>query len=281
MVFESSRRLLVMLACLVALGCAQPAAGSGAADAAGLEDASAATDAGAPLGCPGLTGSYPGPLGIDPWADLTGLRDQALRDALYQRVMDHTWLTYADARRAMLSTDGGIDVHQGQVECVYTGRLVDAVGATSNGINVEHTWPQSEGAQAEPAASDLHHLFPADGEANLRRASLPFAYTDCDRSSTCLWSLAGSKIGAITGGGQRVFEDRAETRGDIARAHFYFAVRYQMRIDAFEESALRCWNFSDPPDAVERSRNDAIEAIQHNRNPFVDRPDLVEAIGDF
>ncbi len=282
---KNSSALLTALLSLAMVGCERPTASGGDPDAGAIEDAAVAgADSGmlpaAPEGC-ALAGGFPVPAGADPWSGLNGLKDQALRDALYQRIKDHTALTYNDARRAMLSPDGGIDVHGGKIECVYTGRLVDAVGATSNGINVEHSWPQNEGAQTLPAESDLHHLFPADSEANLRRGSLPFTFTDCDQTASCLWSLAGSKIGPITGGSLRVFEDRPETRGDLARAHFYFAVRYQMSIDAYEEQALRCWNWADPPDALERARNDAIEAIQHNRNPFVDRPDLVQAIADF
>ncbi len=51
--------------------------------------------------------------------------------------------------------------------------------------------------------------------------------------------------------------------------------------DAMQEAALRAWNDSDPPDALEQARNDAIEGYQKNRNPFVDRPDFVAKISDF
>ncbi|MFZ5949748.1 MAG: endonuclease, partial [Candidatus Rifleibacteriota bacterium] len=37
----------------------------------------------------------------------------------------------------------------------------------------------------------------------------------------------------------------------------------------------------DPVDEEEKARNDRIENIQHNRNPFVDRPDFVDQISDF
>jgi endonuclease I len=39
-------------------------------------------------------------------------------------------------------------------------------------------------------------------------------------------------------------------------------------------------NADDPPHAVERDRNDRVEALTHTRNVFTDRPDLVARIHD-
>jgi endonuclease I len=78
-----------------------------------------------------------------------------------------------------------------------------------------------------------------------------------------------------------VFEVRPGFRGDIARAHFYFAVRYDLNIPPAEEVVLREWHCADPPDLEELIRNDLVENAQQNRNPFVDRPRLVDAISDF
>ena len=74
---------------------------------------------------------------------------------------------------------------------------------------------------------------------------------------------------------------RPERRGDIARAQFYMAVRYDMPLEDEMEAALRSWNDADPPDAREQARNDAVEDGQGNRNPFVDRPDFVSRITDY
>ncbi|HEY3448407.1 MAG TPA: endonuclease [Myxococcales bacterium] len=259
---------------------ALPDAAGDAPDAAGLPDAGeqdgGSSDAGA---CPGQ-GGYPA---VDPahaYADLEGLRDQALRDALFGLVKDHVSLTYNDARRAIRDT---VDNHGGQLECIYTGLTLEAATAFTSGMNVEHTWPQSEmGAALAQGEADLNHLFPSESDFNLRRSSWPFADTACDARGDCLWSKGGSNIDYAPGStSDRIVEVRPERRGDVARAHFYFSVRYELPIDAAEERVLRCWNWSDPPDAEERARNGRVEAIQTKRNPFVDRPDFVERIADF
>jgi hypothetical protein len=41
------------------------------------------------------------------------------------------------------------------------------------------------------------------------------------------------------------------------------------------QEILKQWNELDPPSEVEKLRNDTVEKIQGNRNPFVDYPKLV------
>lgn len=214
----------------------------------------------------------------DRWAPVEGLSGTALEEALRGMISGHTALSYDDARDEIFSS---IDVVNGVIECIYTGRTTRPDGTRTPGdFNTEHSWPQSDGADVAPRRSDLHHLFPADATANSRRGNLDFGDTACAGSS-CKWNGGGSELGPPPGGGGDVFEVRMAYRGDIARAHFYFAVRYGLSISRSEETVLRRWNDEDPPSERERARNDAIEAIQHNRNPFVDRPDFVDRIGDF
>jgi endonuclease I len=44
---------------------------------------------------------------------------------------------------------------------------------------------------------------------------------------------------------------------------------------------LRQWHANDPVDSGEIAKNDLIQRIQGNRNPFIDHPEWVEKIGDF
>ena len=57
--------------------------------------------------------------------------------------------------------------------CVVLGPGDASKEADARGINAEHLWPQSMGADAEPLKSDLHHLFPARQQVNSSRGNLP------------------------------------------------------------------------------------------------------------
>ena len=41
---------------------------------------------------------------------------------------------------------------------------------------------------------------------------------------------------------------------------------------------LRTWAANDPVSAKEIARNNAVQAYQHNRNPFIDYPILIELL---
>jgi endonuclease I len=90
-----------------------------------------------------------------------------------------------------------------------------------------------------------------------------------------------SKMGAIPIAPGDYFEPPRDHKGNVARAIFYFSMRYGLTIDREEESYLRQWHQADPVDGEELARNDRIEEIQGNRNPFIDHPDLINQIANF
>lgn len=147
-------------------------------------------------------------------------------------------------------------------------------------MNIEHTWPQSRFSNRFPKdtqKSDMHHLFPSDSKLNSVRGSFWFGEVDHEKQPL---ACGQSKIGTWNGSGV-FFEPPAAHKGNVARALMYFSVRYQMPIDAAEESLLKRWNKADPVDADESARNDAIQKLQGNRNPFIDFPELADSISDF
>lgn len=148
-------------------------------------------------------------------------------------------------------------------------------------LNCEHTWPQSKFTGRFPnemQKSDLHHLYPTDSKANSIRGNHEFGEVENESSDLCGTSAVGSDV--QTGSGH-YFEPPAEHKGNVARALFYFSVRYQIPISDRQERTLRQWHNADPVDAEENFRNDEIHTVQGNRNPFVDMPELVGRISDF
>lgn len=74
---------------------------------------------------------------------------------------------------------------------------------------------------------------------------------------------------------------RKEIRGEASRAYLYMSFLYKIPLKENLENSLRKWHFEDPPGEWEEKRNDLIEVVQGNRNPFIDQPELVERVSDF
>ena len=167
---------------------------------------------------------------------------------------------------------------------VYCNREEAATGndPASTDINCEHTWPQSKFTKSFPTElqkSDMHHLFPADSKANGVRGNFDFAEVNSNGNlKNCSASASGA---SVTSGGSNYFEPPVEHRGNVARALFYFAVRYKISMSKDQETFLRKWNEQDPVDDAEMARNDAIEKLQGDRNPFIDYPNLAQDISKF
>jgi endonuclease I len=184
---------------------------------------------------------------------------------------DYRNLGYTYARDNMYAD---IDNQNGNVTCVYTGRVSTfntRSGANSNSMNCEHTWPQSFYNSNEPERADIHHLFPTDAGTNSRRSNHPFGIV-----TNPSWTGGGSKYGGS------VFEPRDEHKGAAARAMLYFAIRYQDYgnfIDA-QEGILKNWHTTFKPTAWDILRNEKIFSYQKNRNPFVDHPEIIERMNN-
>lgn len=151
-------------------------------------------------------------------------------------------------------------------------------------INCEHTWPQSKFTSAYPTEmqkSDLHHLFPSDSKANSIRGNDNFTEVTSDNGDLSNMDCSSSKFGNSTTASNDGFEPPLTHKGNVARALFYFSVRYKMPIPQAEEEVLRRWNDLDPVDQDEMDRNEAIQAVQGNRNPFIDFPTLANDINKF
>ncbi|MCF8241686.1 MAG: endonuclease [Melioribacteraceae bacterium] len=206
---------------------------------------------------------------------------EELKSTLTGIIDNHYSLGYTAARDNMYAS---IDNHGGSVECVYTGRTAEfntRAGANENSFNCEHTIPQSFFDSNEPMRSDIFHLYPTDVNANSRRSNYDFGIV----TSGITWQEGGSKLGK-NAQNLTVFEPRDVHKGDVARSHFYFMIRYDGSYDGYQnsqvlEEVFRQWHLSDTVDVGEKNRNQAIYNLQNNRNPFIDHPELVERIPKF
>lgn len=212
--------------------------------------------------------------------------DKGIRRQLHQVVsQSHSALDYTSARKKLLG-----DIHLERdgkgyyVEDVYChqqfrNRVGPGQIPPHEQINVEHTWPQSRfnrGESKSTQKSDLHHLFPTNSQANSTRGNHIFAdVRGSEPTNNCDDSAIGRAEGTIA------FMPPEDHKGNVARALFYFAVRYNLNISELEEFYLRQWHLFDPVDSAEIARNDEIEKIQGNRNPFIDNPELVGSIRNF
>lgn len=201
---------------------------------------------------------------------------------------EHRAIGYRGARKVLFGKIHLKEDSQGYyVEDVYCRkkirRSVTNIGPNvipkNSIINCEHTWPQSRFNRSFSKGlqkSDLHHLYPTDSRANSTRGNNEFAEVDGEELSDC----DGSYVGVEKWQGA-YFEPPNEHKGNVARALFYFSVRYKLKISAQEEEYLRRWHTLDPVDQDEIERNDLIQKVQGNRNPFIDYPELVQSISNF
>lgn len=233
-----------------------------------------------------------------------GLNGPALKNALHNIIDGHSVISYSALYNVFVNTDNKgnnivWDIYSdnpfGNPPYVYyfTNPADQCGQYDSEGdcYNKEHSWPQSWfNSSSIPIYSDLFNVYPTDGWVNNKRGNLP--YGEVNNAS---WtSQNGSKIGSCVypGYSGQVFEPIDEYKGDIARSYFYITVRYMGEDGSWPGSAqttgaelkpwaynmMYDWHKNDPVSQKETDRNDAIHALQNNRNPFIDHPDWVDSI---
>ncbi|MCB9061310.1 MAG: endonuclease [Halobacteriovoraceae bacterium] len=205
----------------------------------------------------------------------------------------HRVFSYQDARRILFGTlflekdELGIFLKDNYCNIIYRESSFKEApigkGKIPNHhfINCEHIWPQSKFNKTfskDMQKSDLHHLLPVSSYANSTRGNYPFAEVEeVLNEHLC----SPSSFGYDVESNQSSYEPPSHIKGDIARAMFYFSIKYNSPIDQYQEAVLRKWNQIDPVSSHEMIRNNLIYKIQYTRNPFIDIPALVDIIKDF
>lgn len=215
----------------------------------------------------------------------------SLHDVIYHTVDTN----YASMQRYHLTADKDPENSE-NILLFYTGQSVPTkmtakgyirYGDGENDIQREHVWPQSRfrvygsmdgtyGKAENPGpATDIYNVRPCMGYVNENRSNY-FYDTPVNPSE----------------GDYEPFDPKYATgvedyRGDMARIIFYVATRYE-KLEIIEASTdstganshtfgrlstLLKWNLEYAVQEREKIRNDAVQELQGNRNPFVDHPE--------
>ena len=178
--------------------------------------------------------------------------------------------------------------------------------AKSNGMWVHSNYTDIkyyvDGSNYVGGGSDLYHVRPCTSAVNTARGDSRFVeFSDSDKSSGNLITMGdGGKYNLLCD--KKEFssysEPADEFKGDIARIIMYVYIHYAKfgtynwddycgqlsyrevmgRPTDSEQDVNKMlvrWNELDPVSETEKLRNETVEGIQGNRNPFVDYPHLM------
>ena len=205
--------------------------------------------------------TYQGTYYDDVDLELTG---SALKAVLRELLQDthKKYTSYKDCKTMLPDIDEDL-TNSNNMILFYTGQSIVKSQDLNNDWNREHVWPKSLGWFEETyAGSDLHHIRPCKPSVNSSRGN--------------------KKFGTTTNGNYYCPDDAY--KGDVARIIFYLMVAYNEADNysftsvAQSLTMLLDWNELDPVSELEIVRNDKIEVIQGNRNPFIDYPELADQI---
>lgn len=170
------------------------------------------------------------------------------------------------------------------VDAIYKNDRIDDVtnicstSCPTGAWNREHCYALSLGTPALVTSSpgpgtDAHHIRAADVTFNADRGNRLYADGEGDAGNVGIYWYPGD-----------------EWKGDIARMMMYMYVRYTTRCLATNVGSGPAtynvdmpnifleWNEEDPVSQFEKNRNNVLQGIQGNRNPFIDNPYLATMI---
>lgn len=208
---------------------------------------------------------------------------------LHNKINPHLQQFYSNYGTKMVSIFAARDTTGDQrvLTCVYSGEekiYTEPFDWTATGYSREHSychdWMPTNPASGLPEYDDYHHLFPTNqNNANVIRSNYPLGEV-----VTASFTYLGCKLGTNVNG-QVVFEPRDAQKGDAARALMYEATCYNSVSGnnwsfpnpistsipyGQDQDLLKRWHYQDPPSSYEIARNDFVDSLQNNRNPFID-----------
>ena len=222
----------------------------------------------------------------------------ALKTALYNLIKNHKQISYGSGTSstwgAFYTTDAVIENGQRRVLDMYSNekRYFGSKGSAVSGMNIEHSVAKSWwGGGKNNAYCDLHHLNPSDQNANSRKSNYPLG-----ELTSVSWDNGVTFVGKanIDGSSQNAYEPCDEYKGDFARTFMYMFTCYQdltweytwmnyenstyPTLKPWAVELLLKWHKQDPVSEKEVNRNNAVHAVQGNRNPYIDYPQLADYV---
>lgn len=228
------------------------------------------------------------------YASLKGKKGAELKTAVHEIIKKADVLDYGSGSghtwEGFYSTDR---LDNGQVVDRYSNdvRYFGNAGSVVSGMNIEHSFPKSWwGGTTNQAYKDLYNLMPCEQKINSSKSNYPMGkVTSVKTDNGCTRIGTGNE-------GYQLWEPADKWKGDFARGYMYMATAYQQyswsgtqALQILQQGSyptLRKWAYTlymewartDAVDELEVKRNNAVCAIQGNRNPFVDFPNLMEYI---
>lgn len=192
---------------------------------------------------------------------------------------NQVWCMYIESPMAKIDQQNGTSIvgkwNREHIFCQSRGGFEVSSNDTADGINF---WNATNAATVADGVSDAHHIRIENGQENSSRNNKNYGTVN---SATV---YAGPT------------NTQGSWHGDVARALFYMAVRFNgLNVVAGDPSeylpntttasgnigdlaTLLTWHQTDPRDDYEMNRNNYVYTWQMNRNPFIDHPSLVQYI---
>ena len=222
----------------------------------------------------------------------------ALKTALHELIKNHKKISYGSGEDktwgAFYTTDAVVENGKRRVLDMYSAekRYFGSKGSAVSGMNIEHSVAKSWwGGTENNAYCDIHHLNPSDQNANSRKSNYPLG-----ELTSVSWDNGVTFVGKanIDGSSENAYEPCDEYKGDFARVFMYMFTCYQdltwkytwmnyekstyPTLKPWAVKLLLKWHKQDPVSEKEVNRNNAVYAVQGNRNPFVDYPQLADYV---
>jgi endonuclease I len=219
----------------------------------------------------------------------------------------HTDRRLNDATSAIIVWDMFTDIPAGTGEFEFDHCANRDGGSCPSGegvcYNREHTFARSwwggGTTLADTQNTDMHHIYASDRAMNTFKNNYPPGVV----TTASTTGTNGFKVGTNASypcPGMNYFEPIDEFKGDYARTFFYIVTRYQHNMTAWAPinaagdcfmdalaypsiepwalTLLLQWHAADPVSQKEIDHNNAVYAIQRNRNPYIDNPGWVNLV---